>query len=148
MIVYAYAFMMLVAAVLTISVWMTGSMSSKHVPVKLPADPERIKPRLLMLLILAGYIVAFLLSSGVFTGSKKPQSPVTVPIMSQESNFNPIDQVPSFPSKTDGPALSATLYFQFTPKSHLCGTGWCARAANGEKEPCKNKCDFDSNKDK
>lgn len=148
MIVYAYAFLMLVAAALTVSVWMSGRTSSKHLPIKLPADPERLKPRLLMLLILVGYILAFLISAGVFAGGKKPQPPITVPIMSQDSTFAPIDQVPSFPSKTDGPALSATLFFQFTPKTHLCGTGWCARAANGEKEPCKNKCDFDSNKDK
>jgi hypothetical protein len=90
---------------------MAESSSSKHFPVKLPVNPERLKLRLLMLFILAGYILAFLILAGVFAGNKKPQPPITVPIMSQESTFNLIDQIPSFPKQTDGPAISATLFF-------------------------------------
>jgi hypothetical protein len=126
---------------------MSESSSSKHFPVKLPVNLERLKLRLLMLFILAGYILAFLISAGVFAGNKKLQPPLTMPIMSQESTFNPIDQVPSFPKQTDGLAISATLFFQFDPKLRPCGNEKCTRADDNKKS-CKGHCIVKSKKDK
>ncbi len=78
MFVCFYGLLALIAASLTVSVWRRGQLPSKHIPCSLIYDVEVIHTRLVMLLILAGFVFIFLMSTGMFD-KPKHHTIVTVP---------------------------------------------------------------------
>lgn len=80
MVACIYALLTLIAAIITIIIWKLGKCPSNHVPFDLPSDPDMLKPKLIMLVILAGYIMCFLYALGIFNLDKEKRCPtITVP---------------------------------------------------------------------
>ncbi len=79
MVACIYALLTLIAAAITIIIWKSGKCPSNHVPFDLPSDPEMITPKLVMLIVLIGYILCLLYTLGVFNNKDKHYSTITVP---------------------------------------------------------------------
>lgn len=73
---------LLVTLALVISVWMSSTRISKHIPFQTSTNFSNSVLKIVMSVILAGYIFAILLLTGLVGSSGVKQTSITVPMRS------------------------------------------------------------------